>query len=287
MASEQGRGVVGTADPRAGIAEDPQGGGRHPADPAGQARPDGGDADQVGPRPGGRLHRRRGQQPAARAGGDRRPRHAHLRRDRPRAPTRSPTASPTHGVKEGDGVAIMCRNHRGFVEATVAVAKLGAHALYLNTAFAAPQLTEVVKREKPVAIVFDEEFTDLLEDAAHAAQALHRLARLRRPRRPHAGGADRGLRRPSSRCPRRRSARRSSSPRAPRARRRGPTAHRPTSLDPAVSLLSKIPLQAGPGQPRRGAAVPLLGLRPLHDGHAARLDDGAHAQVRPRGDASR
>ena len=71
------------------------------------------------------------------------------------------------GVKEGDGVAIMCRNHRGFVEATVANAKLGANSLYLNTAFAGPQITEVVKREKPVAIVFDQEFTDLLEDAGN------------------------------------------------------------------------------------------------------------------------
>ncbi len=69
------------------------------------------------------------------------------------------------GIKEGDGVAIMCRNHRGFVESTVAVAKLGAHALYLNTAFAGPQLTEVVQREKPAAIVYDEEFADLLTDA--------------------------------------------------------------------------------------------------------------------------
>ncbi len=69
------------------------------------------------------------------------------------------------GVNEGDGVALMCRNHRGFVETTVAVAKLGAHVLYLNTAFAAPQLLEVVKREKPVAIVYDEEFAELLADA--------------------------------------------------------------------------------------------------------------------------
>src|SRR6202521_4833389 len=36
------------------------------------------------------------------------------------------------GVKEQDGVAIMCRNHRGFIEAAVACAKLGAGALYLN-----------------------------------------------------------------------------------------------------------------------------------------------------------
>jgi fatty-acyl-CoA synthase len=69
------------------------------------------------------------------------------------------------GVVEGDSVALMCRNHRGFVEATVAVSKLGADAVYLNTAFAAPQLTEVVRREKPVAIVYDEEFGGLLEEA--------------------------------------------------------------------------------------------------------------------------
>jgi fatty-acyl-CoA synthase len=69
------------------------------------------------------------------------------------------------GIGEGDGIGIMCRNHRGFIEATVAASKIGAHALYLNTAFAGPQLTEVVKREKPVALVYDQEFTELLEDA--------------------------------------------------------------------------------------------------------------------------
>ena len=69
------------------------------------------------------------------------------------------------GVKEGDGVGIMCRNHRGFIESTVAVSKLGADALYLNTAFAGPQLTEVAQREKPAAIIYDEEFTGLLADA--------------------------------------------------------------------------------------------------------------------------
>jgi fatty-acyl-CoA synthase len=60
----------------------------------------------------------------------------------------------------------MCRNHRYFIEATVAAAKLGITCLYLNTAFGAPQLADVVKREKPIALVFDEEFTELLEDAA-------------------------------------------------------------------------------------------------------------------------
>jgi acyl-CoA synthetase (AMP-forming)/AMP-acid ligase II len=66
------------------------------------------------------------------------------------------------GIGPGDGVGIMCRNHRGFVEATLAAAKLGASALYLNTMFAGPQLAEVTKREGPKALVYDEEFTDLL-----------------------------------------------------------------------------------------------------------------------------
>ena len=51
------------------------------------------------------------------------------------------------GIVEGDGVGIMCRNHRGFIESTFAVSKLGANSLYLNTAFAGPQLAEVVERE--------------------------------------------------------------------------------------------------------------------------------------------
>jgi acyl-CoA synthetase (AMP-forming)/AMP-acid ligase II len=67
------------------------------------------------------------------------------------------------GVGEGDGVAIMCRNHRYFVEATMACAKLGAVALYLNTGFAAPQLAEVMARERATALIYDEEFAGLLE----------------------------------------------------------------------------------------------------------------------------
>jgi fatty-acyl-CoA synthase len=69
------------------------------------------------------------------------------------------------GIGEGDGVAILCRNHRGFVDATVACSKLGANALYLNTMFAGPQITDVCKREKPKAIVYDQEFEGLIQEA--------------------------------------------------------------------------------------------------------------------------
>ena len=68
------------------------------------------------------------------------------------------------GIDEGDGVAIMCRNHRYFVEATMACSKLGAMALYLNTAFSGPQLADVIEREGPGALIFDQEFAELLSE---------------------------------------------------------------------------------------------------------------------------
>jgi non-ribosomal peptide synthetase component E (peptide arylation enzyme) len=60
------------------------------------------------------------------------------------------------GVGEGDSVAVMCRNHRGFVDACVATAKLGADILLLNTAFAGPQLADVLDREGPTVVIHDE-----------------------------------------------------------------------------------------------------------------------------------
>jgi acyl-CoA synthetase (AMP-forming)/AMP-acid ligase II/uncharacterized membrane protein len=70
------------------------------------------------------------------------------------------------GIEEGDRVGLMCRDHRGFVEGAVAVAKVGADVLLLNTSFASRQLTEVAEREEAVALIYDEEFTELNEEAA-------------------------------------------------------------------------------------------------------------------------
>ncbi len=69
------------------------------------------------------------------------------------------------GVQADQTVAVMCRNHRGLLEAVIAAGKLGAHALLLNTGFAAPQLTEVVAREGAAVVVFDEEFRGLVAPA--------------------------------------------------------------------------------------------------------------------------
>ena len=70
------------------------------------------------------------------------------------------------GIGAGVGVAIMCRNHRGFVETTLACSKLGARALYLNTMFAAPQIADVLEREHAAAVIFDEEFAGLVGPGA-------------------------------------------------------------------------------------------------------------------------
>jgi fatty-acyl-CoA synthase len=76
------------------------------------------------------------------------------------------------GVREGDSVAIMCRNHRGFVDACVASAKLGADIILLNTAFAGPQLVDVLDHERPSAVIHDEEFTGLLSKADQGVRVL-------------------------------------------------------------------------------------------------------------------
>jgi len=62
-------------------------------------------------------------------------------------------------------VGIMCRNHRGFVDALAATERIGADVLLLNTSFAGPALGEVVARERPDVIVYDEEFSTVVDSA--------------------------------------------------------------------------------------------------------------------------
>ena len=146
------------------------------------------------------------------------------------------------GVVEGDGVGIMCRNHRGFIEATAAVSKLGADALYLNTAFAGPQLTEVTKREKPRALIYDEEFAGLLEGAGERRKrfvAWHDSDSCADPTLDELIAAgDR-----SAVVPPDREGRAVILTSGTTGTPKGASRANPQSLDPAVSLLSKIPLR--------------------------------------------
>lgn len=69
------------------------------------------------------------------------------------------------GSAPGKTIGIMCRNHRGFVQALVAANRIGADVLLLNTSFAGPALAEVVKREGVDCVIYDEEFTAAVDQA--------------------------------------------------------------------------------------------------------------------------
>ena len=62
-------------------------------------------------------------------------------------------------------VGIMCRNHRGFVEAVVAANRIGSDVLLLNTSFAGPALADVVNRDGVDTVIYDEEFTATVDRA--------------------------------------------------------------------------------------------------------------------------
>jgi acyl-CoA synthetase (AMP-forming)/AMP-acid ligase II len=157
------------------------------------------------------------------------------------------------GIGEGDGVAIMCRNHRGFIDATVACSKLGASVLYLNTAFAGPQLADVLEREGPVAVVYDEEFAGLLGEAGAKRK---RFVAWRDP----AGGAAAGASSPDASIPLLEELIASGAgtdlrPPAERGRvviltsgttgaPKGAARKEPDTIEPMAAMFSKIPLRA-------------------------------------------
>ncbi|WP_410791905.1 AMP-binding protein [Kribbella sp. C-35] len=64
-----------------------------------------------------------------------------------------------YGIVAGSKVAVLCRNHRGFLEATLAASRVGADVLFVNTEFAPPQLQAVLERHRPDLLVHDSEFT--------------------------------------------------------------------------------------------------------------------------------
>ncbi|MDT7692812.1 MAG: fatty-acyl-CoA synthase [Pseudonocardiales bacterium] len=66
------------------------------------------------------------------------------------------------GLEPGQGVAILARNHRGFLDAVFAAAKCGARIILLNTDFAGPQIREVAGREGTDLLVYDDEYAGML-----------------------------------------------------------------------------------------------------------------------------
>ncbi|MGI9615215.1 MAG: AMP-binding protein [Acidimicrobiales bacterium] len=72
------------------------------------------------------------------------------------------------GIEAGQDIGLLCRNHRGFVEANLAAAKAGLNPVYLNTAFAPPQLAEVIEREGVVGLIHDLEFQAAVRSTSFA-----------------------------------------------------------------------------------------------------------------------
>ena len=62
-------------------------------------------------------------------------------------------------------IGVMCRNHRGFVEAVVASSRIGSDVVLLNTSFAGPAMADVVNSEGVDAVIYDEEFTETVDRA--------------------------------------------------------------------------------------------------------------------------
>jgi acyl-CoA synthetase (AMP-forming)/AMP-acid ligase II len=67
------------------------------------------------------------------------------------------------GLGPDSVIALLARDHRGAVDTMTAAGKLGARLLLMNTGFATPQLVDVAAREKVSAVVYDQEFSHLVE----------------------------------------------------------------------------------------------------------------------------
>ncbi|CAA9530490.1 MAG: Long-chain-fatty-acid--CoA ligase [uncultured Solirubrobacteraceae bacterium] len=148
------------------------------------------------------------------------------------------------GIKEGDSVGLMCRNHRGFIEAVVACSKLGTSVVFLNTAFSAPQLADVAERETPRALIYDQEFADVLKEAGRRRKRYIAWSEpdvaTKEPLLEDliARGARSNLDPPSK--PGKAIILTSGTTGTPK----GASRSQPKSLDPAAALLSRIPLRA-------------------------------------------
>ncbi|MEU5721158.1 AMP-binding protein [Micromonospora sp. NPDC047738] len=62
------------------------------------------------------------------------------------------------GVRAGDRIGVLCRNHHGLVETVVAAMLLGADAVLVNTGLSAAQLATVAEEQALRVLVHDAEF---------------------------------------------------------------------------------------------------------------------------------
>jgi len=154
------------------------------------------------------------------------------------------------GVRGGDGVAILARNHRWFMIANYASARVGARTIMLNTEFSGPQIRDVAAREGAKVIIYDDEYTDAVKLAEAPLGRLRALGENPDTETP-SGSADETLAELIAR---------SSSAPAPAATKRssiiiltsgttgtpkGANRHAPPTLAPIGGVLSHVPFRSG------------------------------------------
>jgi fatty-acyl-CoA synthase len=81
------------------------------------------------------------------------------------------------GIKGGDGVALLARNHRWFLIAISGAARVGARIILLNSEFSGPQIKEVSEREGAKLIIYDDEYTKAVSQADPPQGKLRALAK--------------------------------------------------------------------------------------------------------------
>ncbi|MGY4654436.1 long-chain-fatty-acid--CoA ligase FadD2 [Mycobacterium sp. URHB0021] len=81
------------------------------------------------------------------------------------------------GIKGGDGVAILARNHRWFLIALYGAARTGARVILLNSEFSGPQIKEVSEREGAKVIIYDDEYCQAVSKAEPPLGKLRALGR--------------------------------------------------------------------------------------------------------------
>lgn len=80
------------------------------------------------------------------------------------------------GVRGGDGVALLIRNHRWFLISVYGAARVGARIILLNSEFSGPQIKEVSEREGAKLVIYDDEYTAAVAQAEPALGKLRALA---------------------------------------------------------------------------------------------------------------
>ena len=154
------------------------------------------------------------------------------------------------GVKGGDGVAILGRNHRWFVIANYACARVGARIILLNTEFSARQIAEVADREGARLLIYDDEYTQAVSEANFELGRLRALGHNPDAEEP-SGSTDETLAEViahSSKEPAPKPTKQSSLvilTSGTTGTPKGATRHTPPTLAPIGGVLSHVPFKAG------------------------------------------